>query len=227
MPVHKTNQEAEAMEEIAETLSELQRPIIIKSNLKQLPETLLEQAPEVRFDCILGRNALRSEKGKSHLIRMLSPWLSDRGILVLAENIPRLTQRIYQLLTPEEIGQSLYDKWIKAEEAIYQSPDDPMFNWDDADLNLYLKEAGFRVEIEIKTQITQLYISPALLRRWFAPTKSDSKLSYAACLRQTLAPEEVRAVQKAVSQKLSNQTVSWSSKIAYCYCQKNEWEKAL
>ena len=38
---------------------------------------------------------------------------------------------------------------------------------DDADLNLYLKEAGFRVEIEIKTQITQLYISPALLRRWF------------------------------------------------------------
>ena len=98
------------MEEIAETLSELQRPIIIKSNLKQLPETLLEQAPEVRFDCILGRNALRSEKGKSHLIRMLSPWLSDRGILVLAENIPRLTQRIYQLLTPEEIGQSLYDK---------------------------------------------------------------------------------------------------------------------
>jgi putative ATPase len=213
----RTLAEAESLRELAGTLPELLRPVVIEAKLPELPTILSEQTPEVQFDRIIGRNALMGEADKSQLPRRLLPWLSDGGILVLAESVPRQGQRLYQLLTPAEVGKSLYGKWVEAEEAIYQSPHEPSVNWDVAKLQSDLAGAGFTVQVEVEPMTAQIYISPALLQRWFTATEG-TRPSYAVRLAATLAPSEVRAIEKAMNRKLVNQTVSWSSAIAFCCC---------
>ncbi|MEM1367502.1 MAG: AAA family ATPase [Cyanobacteria bacterium P01_H01_bin.15] len=216
----ETNQEAEDIEKLAKNIINLRRPKVIISTLRALPEELSTQAATVKFDRILGRNVLWNEKDKANLFEFLPNWLFETGVLVLMETIPRLSQRIYSLISPDDVGHSLYSKWEEAEEQIYQSTDDPMFNWDVKDLELYLKDSGLLVDIELETSSNQLYISPGLLERWFASTTNNEQITYATRLGQTLSKKEIQTIQECLNRKLLRQTVSWSNVIACCLARK-------
>ena len=52
------------------------------------------------------------------IVKSLIPWLSGDGVLVLAETIPRHTQRLYDLLQPALLSSELFERLKLAEEAI-------------------------------------------------------------------------------------------------------------
>lgn len=195
--------DAAALQEQAMALPELARPIV----RSELPSSL-----EVQFDAMIGRNALLNEPEKASLIQQLALRLQPTGTIALAEAIPRRAQRLYALLESDWLQPKLSKRLLAAEEAIYAQPDDPKVNWDVEDLHAWFRSAGFSVELQVEPITTQVVITPGILDRWFSG--SGSSLSYAAHLSQTLSNSEVQHVRQ-LFQRLVNQTVNWSSTIAY------------
>ncbi len=205
-----TYQEAEAiaLQEQAESLPEILRPIAMFGSLIKLPEAIAS----TRFDSIVGYNSLMREPDKLACIQQLANLLQPDGKIALYESIPRHTQRIYQLIDlPTKFG----DRWMQAEEAIYTNSDDPMTNWDIKDLQSAFEKAGLIVEIEMERITTPMQISTAVLNCWFS--KSNTKPSYADYLAKFLSADEIALIQKLLTDKLLNRTVSWSSLAGIIY----------
>ena len=163
----------------------------------------------MRFEAIIGYNALMREPDKLTCIQQLANLLKPHGKIALYESIPKHTQRIYQLIDlPDEFG----DRWILAEETIYTNPDDLMTNWNIDDLRSAFEKVSLSVEIEVEQIITPMPISTALLNRWFS--KSTTKPSYASYLAKFLADDEIAIAQQLLTNKLLNKTVDWASSAA-------------
>jgi putative ATPase len=206
-------QDAKALIEQAAALPELSRPLVLQTSLAELPTVLQQQASQVRFDFILGRNALMREPDKAGIVQQLVPWLQPGGNLVLAESIPRYAQRLYRLLDSTWLSKKLYQALVAAEETIYRQTTDPMVNWDAEDLQAILAAAGFRVELQQEHTITNMLITPTWLERWFSQSGS-AQPSYAEHLAEQLASKEIAQIRKQF-ERLINQTVPWQGAIAY------------
>lgn len=210
----RTLVEAEALNEQAMALSELFRPIVLQAELSQLPDVLSTQANAVRFDRLIGRNALLHEPDKAAVIRCLAAWLRPEGMFVLAETVPRHTQRLYRLLNPSLFPKKLYKRLVEAEEAIYSDFSDPLINWEVSDLASSFQAAGLSAEIESDRTQMEIRITSALLNRWFS-TKVGQRPTYATHLSRLLSNSEVTAVCDLFTQHLHNQVVLWESAIAF------------
>ncbi len=212
----RSQTEAEALNEQAAILPELLRPIVLTTRFDELPNLLTQQDREIRFDCIMGRNALISETDKVEMVKNLIPWLSAEGALVLAETVPRHTQRLYELLQPAWLPSELLERLKTAEEAIYDDHSNPTINWDSYDLQRDLEKEGLTVKVEQERSQTSILITPTLLERWFGSTqKSEARLTYRRHLEKILTNEEIAVVRQVFTQYLCHQTVTWSSTIAY------------
>jgi len=205
--------DANALSEQAAALKELMRPVIVTTPLSTVVQVLAEQAPNVQFDCIIGRNALMSEPDKIIAAQVLAKLISPGGRLVLAETVQRYTQRFYRLLEPDCLDAQLYKKLTLAEEAIYTDNLDPMFNWDDDNLRDVFASAGLAVKVAIEQNVTQMYITNSFIERLF--TNKNNRLSYAERLAQSLNPEEVDKIRVLFTQYLLNKTVPWETTIAF------------
>jgi putative ATPase len=207
--------DAAALREQALSLPELSRPVILQTGLAELGQLLERQFADVRYDAIVGRNALMRIPNKLEVIQRLSKWLQPEGAIALAEAIPRHTQRLYQLLDPAWLSHKLYRKLTGAEEAIYARTDDPMVNWDGADLQHLFEANGFAVSLETEPTSTELLVTQALLERWFNQG-TESQPTYADHLGRSLSIAEMKQVQTAF-QRLRNQTVRWEGAIAFIH----------
>lgn len=213
----RTPEDSNALQEQFSALPELIRPIVLSATWSELPTVLANHSPNVLFDRIIGRNALVHQTDKVATVRHLAKLLLQTGVLVLAETVPRHMQRLYGLLDPTRLNDDLYERLVAAEEAIYASASDPMVNWDADELRLVIEAAGLEVKVTTERTSTQMYITPALLERWFAPTVGTAKErpTYAQHLAHSLMAEEVCTVQDLFTSSLLHQTVTWSSTIAY------------
>jgi putative ATPase len=196
-------------------LPELKRPFVLSATLNQLPEVLATQVPDIQFDCIIGRNALIHEPDKFAAAKVLAQLLQQSGVLVLAETVPRHTQRLYRLLEKSKLNADLYQRLVAAEEAIYSDKLDPMVNWDTDELRLAFESVGLVVEVDEERELTQMHITSALIERWFTATSATNRPSYAAHLAKNLREEEIRAVKELFNRSLLHQTVNWESAIAF------------
>jgi putative ATPase len=212
--VHSST-DATALREQSAALAELTRPVIVESSLLDLAEKL----PAVKCDRIIGRNALIAESDKQGAIAALLPLLHSGGAIVLAETLPRHTQRIYELIDANSLKPKLYQKWVKAEEQIYQNREDIWVNWSEADLENIFVQAGLSPNIHLEQTQTGLRITPEVIDRWFNPEHSASRtlsrLSYSQHLSKYLTATEISTVQTLVQRTLSNQTVQWKGAIAF------------
>lgn len=212
----RTEVEALAIQEQAKVLPELVRPVVLPATLTQLPDTLAVRAPNVLFDRIVGRNVIGREPNKIAIVQQLVKLLQPSGVLVLAETIPRHAQRLYRLLDATKLDADLYERLVEAEEAIYANASESMVNWDAQQLRSWLAAAGMAVKVTTENHSTQLYVTPALLERWFsANTASTGRPSYAEHLSRCLSAAEVGIVREQFSHQLLHQTVSWSTTIAF------------
>jgi putative ATPase len=223
----RTSRDADALRQLAERLTAVERPLVLQGEIAELPELLAlrEQVaaglnrPSAgvalpQFDAVIGYNALFDQPDKPALFSLLASLLAPQGYLSLAERIPRHTQRIYQLVDLTEVGADVTARLMQAEEAIYTDPTDTMVNWDVADLVAWAEQAGLSVAQQTEADASQMQISAAVLQRWFAPATGD-RLSYGQRLATTLQPSEIALVQKLFERQLLNQTVTWTGRIVY------------
>jgi putative ATPase len=223
----RTSRDADALRQLAERLTAVERPLVLQGEIAELPELLAlrEQVaaglnrPSAgvalpQFDAMIGYNPLFDQPDKPALFSLLASLLAPQGYLSLAERIPRHTQRIYQLVDLTEVGADVTARLMQAEEAIYTDPTDTMVNWDVADLVAWAEQAGLTVAQQTEADASQMQISAAVLQRWFAPATGD-RLSYGQRLATTLQPSEIALVQKLFERQLLNQTVAWTGRIVY------------
>jgi putative ATPase len=205
-------QEATALQEQAQMLKELQRPIILCGEIPQVADVLSTQAPQVTFDWIIGRNSLSHEQDKTAIALQLATLLQPDGHIVLAENVPSLGQRLYRLV--ENAETKVLTKWSKAEEQIYDPKGgDPLLNWDVQLLTKAFEAAELPAQVKVEFFVQEIYIAPKLLERWFA--LGGNSVSYGDRLRKSLSKKEVEQVQHLMTQQLCNRTIVWHSAIAY------------
>ncbi len=145
----------------------------------------------------------------------MAQLLQQSGVFVLAETVPRHTQRLYRLLDSSNLNADLYQRLVASEEAIYTEKLDPMVNWDAFDLRQDFEAVGLLVEVDEERSVTSMHITSALIERWFATTSATPRPSYAAHLAKNLREEEIRLVKELFTRSLLHQTVNWESAIAF------------
>ena len=201
-----------ALQEQAQNLDEVERPIVLQGAIGELAQLL--DAEEVRFDAIVGRNALLASVDKEAALAHLAKSLAADGWLALAETIPRHTQRIYALADRSLLQPELAERLIAAEESIYTDAADGLVNWDDDTLQAALSAAfpaetqAGRISIERIDTDTDLRITDAHISRWFGPALGKRK-SYAERLAERMQPSEVEQIESWIRGQLLNQTVAW------------------
>ncbi len=186
---------------LAERLPELTRPTVVVGAIDALGPAV----GAVRFERVLGRDALVRSDDAAALLATLRGLLAEGGRLVLCESLPRRTQRLYALPSPGSVPEALSRVWSTAEEALYQDDADPLLRWDVRAMRATVEDAGFRLVQEDVVETTHaLHISRGVLDRWL----EDRPDSWLGRLRQHLPSPESQAVERAV-RKLEGRSVPW------------------
>jgi putative ATPase len=208
---------AEALRGQAANLEALSRPVILCGQLGELPDLVAAQGQgDVRFGVVVGRNALTRLPSKVAAARVIGSMLAEGGRLSLAEVLPRQAQRLCQLVDLNSLDEDLRGRLIAAEEAIYADLDDPMVNWDAADLKAALRVAGLSdVAVQVETVTTQRHISPEHLSRWFSTDPDGGRPTYAQHLSRHLSDSDLDQVQRLFEAQLRDQTLAWTSQVVY------------
>lgn len=221
-----TDAEAKTLRELAENLPALQRPIVF--GCPDLDQITQPNSPiaEVRFDCVIGRNALTAGNGNpddwSKLLNAIADLLTDNGQVILAETVPLRSQRLYRWLQPDWLSADLYQRLVKAEDSIYdakQPTSQPSLSWDVEQLSQAFKTAGLQPSIEVEQIQADLRITPALIDRWFhvfpkSNSPDSTTISYADYLSQQLTSDDIQEIKTIFMRHLSQQVLSWDSAIA-------------
>jgi putative ATPase len=205
--------EAKSLSAQITSLPELSRPVIVSTSREDWSTALANIAENLRFERILGRNVLQHATDPEKLFTTLQQCLGGDGMMLFAETVPRHTQRLYKYLNAEQLGIRLYNKLIKAEEAIYKNTTDPMVNWDIEDLNGLFKAQNWSAQIQLESTAMDVYLTPEHWQRWFAP--GQQRPSYGDHLSQSLSTPEITRVRQAFAQHCTHQTVAWQTAIAF------------
>ncbi|MEM6253386.1 MAG: AAA family ATPase [Cyanobacteria bacterium P01_D01_bin.156] len=196
----------EALNEQAQTLSEVARPVFFCTPLQRLFEGLDAQGEDLIFDGIVGRNALKICSDRASLFQKLANYLQPEGRIVLAETIPFQTLRLYSLLSPQALPVRLFKKLRQVEESLYTS--DPEQYWDVSAISDWFEETGLNFTVEIISVPSELGITGQLKKRWFS---EDSR--YMTHLAKTFSKQELMTIRKAYLTE-SNASLFWEKQIA-------------
>jgi putative ATPase len=231
----RNRRDADALRQSAERLPQIERPVVMEGRLEELPLFLSLQTkstlqmkedtlaanprlspltPSLRFDAIVGYNALLDEADKAAACQELATLLAPDGVISLAERVPRRTQRLYALIDASTLGADLLERWQRAEEAIYADPADPLVRWDEHDLHAFLVEAGLAVSLQGEAETSETLITPAMIARWFTPVRGG-KLAYADRLTAALQPDEIVRIRQLFERQLTAQPVLWQTYTAF------------
>jgi putative ATPase len=213
----RERQAGEGLRQQAERLPELERPVILIGEPDELPELLgLRGEGDLRFDVIVGRNALGPLVEKGEILKALAGWLRPGGCLSLAETVVKHAQRLYDLVDLSPLGDDLRQRVIEAEEQIYAQAADPMVNWEAAGLEDAVESAGF-LDVSLHEEIreSEMFVNRATLDGWFAGEVRQERPSYAQHLLTRITPDEVAEVRDLMWRQLEGHAVPWQSRIAF------------
>jgi putative ATPase len=209
---------AETLREQVERLPALTRPRIIESRLADLPSAAAALEAGLGFDRIVGYRALGGVSDKPAAARSLAAVLRPGGIVVLAEAIPRRSQRLYALADPIDLDPYLHAAWRAAEEQVYAAPDDPLTGWDVPDLTKALEDAGLTVEADTDRRRREVKVTPAVLDRWWSTGLDGDRAPYRARLSASLGAGEVAAIEAWARRRWLDRAVSWETTILFARC---------
>ena len=199
-----------ALQETATYLPTIERPTVLQGPLERLQDMLRETGNEgLRFDAVIGRNALGHLEAKGEIIAALGTLTA--GALSLCETVPCHAQRLYRLVDLENLGADLAARLVRAEEAIYAANGNPRVNWDREDLRQLFVAADFdQIRLHRDSEVSQRRITLQQVAHWFDPG-GEKRQTYAHFLHQYLDDAEVQQVRKLFERQLVDKTVEWSS----------------
>ncbi|WP_299415049.1 AAA family ATPase [Acaryochloris sp. IP29b_bin.148] len=214
-----TDKVAQTLDAQAKALAVLQRPIFLTGLSSNLDSLIHNHTPDLQFDWILGRNAFASQmhqtdQSAEDFAQQLIHLLRPQGQMILAETLPKYSQRICDLVKAQEVNKALYQRWQAAEATLYQDdPGNRQLTWDESDLRAAFTDIPITINLE-QTSI-RLYITPKLMDRWFA--KHGERPSYGQRLSQHCSAKDVQQIQALLSQKLLHQTIQWQTTLAFVH----------
>ncbi|HHO52403.1 MAG TPA: AAA family ATPase [Deltaproteobacteria bacterium] len=195
---------AAGLEELARGLPELRRPRVVIGGLAELAEAARAEA--VRFDRLVGRDALGDVAGWADEAAVLPGLLAPGGRLVLVVAQPARAQRLVQLAAWALPGldPGLHGAWSSAEEAIYAELAEP--GGDVEALAGVLTQAGLIATAEELSLAGELRVDAGMVERWLAATPD----SWLGRLGQHL-PASTKIEVAAAVRALVGRTVPWAS----------------
>ncbi len=197
-----TEAERTALEEQAQLLPELRQPMILPILVR-----IADKHPNIAFDGIVGRNLLLGAADKAVTAAALASVTGPDTTILLAESLPKDSQRISQLLAlPAGVG----DHLTEAENALYDS--DPNLAWGQSDLIQLFEAAPLSAQVEVERMTVEVYLSPRLVNRWVEPGQEQP--SYRDRLAPLLSPQDLEAVCRGL-RSLIHQTVNWETQVAF------------
>jgi putative ATPase len=203
---------AVGLRETAAQLDELDRPTVLECGLDDLEETLRKQDdPGLRFDAVIGRNALGPLAGKADAVRLIAGLMAPEGRISLVENIQRQAQRLSALVPLDDLEGDLGERVLAAEEGIYEDSTNPRVSWDADDLAA-LFEASDLAKVNCATEIytCSRRIAVQQLGHWFNPG-GEQHHTFAHHLRRHMDDQELHQVHKLFEQKLTDKHVQWTT----------------
>jgi len=231
----KNSRSAQALVQQAGNLETLERPVILTGtvtgnwtmpNDRDAQEIADEKSafPDYRsafFDVVIGRNIFTRLENKAETAATITQLLKPEGRLVLAEVVPRHTQRLHKLVDLSSLPGDLAERVAAAEEAIYSDMTDPMVNWSGAGLKQFFAEAGLaNVELIKETQTAEWRIGKQQIERWFNVNSQGKRLTFAQHLLKQGADtpiftEELKILETTFRQQLVDTVVAWQSTIVF------------
>ena len=209
---------AETLRGQVQNLDDLQRPVLMSGKISALSALVsAQEAGDVRFDVILGRNTLTHLSDKKMLPSTIKPYLAKNGRVVLAETMPKFTQRLYALLNLDALDDDdLAARVRSAEETIYTTADDPMVNWGRGDVSAAFDAAKFEsVQVFEETHTAELNVTRGHISRWFGAAIAGERQTYAQHLSKQLSTGEIEKLKALFERQLLNQSVKWESRTLF------------
>jgi putative ATPase len=209
------------MKDMIKELPELDRPVLIDGELGHIKELIEEQGePEVKFDLVVGRNALGPQVDKEKVLQDLSTFLQKDGFLSLAEAVPRWGQRISELVDASTLPGDLNRRFKEAETRIYTDPDNSRVSWDHETLEALLMSLGFQdIDITKEEYFLQRTITSRDLDHWF--TFQPKPSGFVEGLRYTMKDNEIRALSDLFRKQLEGVEVPWKKSVLFLYARKH------
>jgi len=208
---------AAGLAQIAERLLAVERPIVALAEPWALADWLREQGQgDLRFDVVVGRNALLSCRDKPEVLNSLAPLLAQGCRISLCETAVYHGQRLYDLCDLSALGPDLAERLIAAEDAIYTDPDDPLVNWRPESIVATLNGLGFEVATLEREFSADRLITPQQVERWFDLVPRD-RPTYGQRLQAALSDGELARVRTLFRQQLAGNTVGWTWRAVFLW----------
>ncbi len=188
-------------------------------NVLRQPQVLQMSDPipaDLLFDRILVRD--RFTQSIDQLLQFLQdglPSLGPDGRFIIAQRIPKLGQRIVDLVS--DLPEPLRKKVKTAEEKIYEQPDNPMVNWGADDLTQIIEGTNLTIlHKEISPISGKRTISRDQVSGWFKPSAAASPSTYFDHLEKAkLTAEEITKVESSYTRSLSGKAVDWTIQVGF------------
>lgn len=195
----------------------LSRLQVVLTTMETFDEDLCKAAGAgVRFNAIIGRNVLIRQPDKKAVVERALKLLHHDGRIVLAEVVPRLGQRLSELLDFSKHDPAVVEKYLKVEQDLFGDARDPMINWDPEKLSSLLKDLP---SLQVKeftvttTPVTRIF--PAQVDFWFRPSSPKERKSLGCRLQVLFDEDQISGLTRFFHQQLDNRDIPWKTAIAY------------
>ena len=194
---------------------EIERPQVIETEMCHLRNTIESIDTQIRFDAIIGRNALGNSDVKENIIQQLRVISAPGSQLRLWELMQERSQRLCDLVDLSELDNNLRIRVISTEEEIYNDVENPRVNWNHETFTEFLTQNDFGdIICETESLTKVLNVGMKQLTRWFDKNKTEDR-TFSWHLHQRLTEAEVQKVRNLFERQLCNKEIPWKATYAF------------
>ena len=203
------SQDFEVLQHYSKNFEHVEQPSFLNMELQEgLKE--LNKGGNHQFDIIIGRNVFTRIEDKAKIITAIHHLLSEAGGIGFIQTIPSKSQRLSELITVDRLPRDAADRFRLAEDSIYTE------GWDEQILNAVCIEAGFSdVVIEMKVYYETRQIEEKHIQQWMKGT--DEKPTFGVRIAETLTPEEIELVTRALIDSTTSRQIEWKTEVAFLF----------
>ena len=195
----------------------LSRPQVVLTTLETFDEDLYKAAGKgVLFNVMIGRNILTRQADKKTVVQKAVRLLHPKGRIILTEVVPRLGQRLSELLDLAKHDPVIMEKFIQVEHNLFNDARDPMMNWDTEKLKSLLSALPSVNVKEFSVITTHANrILPAQVDFWFRPSSLRERKSLGGRLQGIFSEDQITGLKRFFHEQFDKKDVPWKTVTAY------------
>ncbi len=226
-----TQRGLEILEQYGRTLSDLDRPVLMKRpesienylNAKVFAGVLENYSEQgMIFDRIFFRDPFNCQDSVDVLAYALETLpeelISKDFKVVISQRIPSKGQKLWELIYNQVLTQntragfeSILTKMKECEEEFFGNQENPLFAWNGATIEKAFKERNFEVKAAGKTITEKRRITETEINRWFDSENS----SYGSAMEKGIGSEDLRKIKNLLVSASQNRLFNWCTTIEF------------